>query len=261
MSRKKKQKARFRPKRRGVGQTSSSTLRNPGAFADQQPLQVVNAQFSLTVSGQPVVVEGPLPTIQLVEQLSRELMATQLENSYLKEAMRQAATDETSEPWEPLAEMDTVVDPDGTKRSLKELPFRMWKNTKYTVTQHPEEPGRPVEDGGVGSMIHLSIRRNDRKAGIDWREFQQIKNQLVGSEAEALEIYPAETRLVDGANQYHLWCFPCFKFPFGFNERRVSESGEHGVAQRGWPESDRPEDVSNPAPGEMEAAKKRILGG
>jgi len=52
-------------------------------------------------------------------------------------------------------------------------------------------------------MVHLSIRRLDRSHEHDWREYQEIKNQLLGEECEAFEIYPAESRCVDLANQFH----------------------------------------------------------
>lgn len=81
-----------------------------------------------------------------------------------------------------------------------------WKNDIYTVLK------REYEDG----VVHLSIRRNDRAAAKDWRHFQQIKTQLLGAEEEAVEIYPAESRLVDAANQYHLWCMPGKRVPMGF---------------------------------------------
>ena len=47
---------------------------------------------------------------------------------------------------------------------------------------------------------------------------------------EAVELYPAESRLVDNANQWHLWCVTGFRFPFGFAERLVSEETP-GVTQ------------------------------
>jgi hypothetical protein len=56
--------------------------------------------------------------------------------------------------------------------------------------------------------VHLSIKRFDRGPVRDWRHLQQIKNEVVGPEAEAFEIFPAESRLVDTANQYHLWAIP-----------------------------------------------------
>jgi hypothetical protein len=73
-------------------------------------------------------------------------------------------------------------------------------------------------------MIHLNIRRRDGKVIFrDWRHFMRIKNQLVGAECEAVEIYPAESRLNDTSNKYHLWCFsdPTYRLPFGLTRRDV----------------------------------------
>ena|SRR5437870_1228732 len=77
-------------------------------------------------------------------------------------------------------------------------------------------------------MVHLSIRRLDREAIHDWRDLQEIKNQLVGPECEAIELYPAESRLVDTSNQYHLWCWtnPEVRVPIGWDDRLVSGESE-----------------------------------
>jgi hypothetical protein len=83
----------------------------------------------------------------------------------------------------------------------------IWMNELYTVTVREL-------DGGI---THLSIRRNDRAPCRDWRHFQQIKNQLCGGSREAVELYPAESRVVDAANQYHLWVLPLgMSLPLGF---------------------------------------------
>jgi hypothetical protein len=72
-------------------------------------------------------------------------------------------------------------------------------------------------------FVHLDIKRHDGGDCKNWRELQQIKNELVGPEHEAVELFPAESRLVDTANQYHLWVHVSsdFRFPFGFAERCV----------------------------------------
>jgi hypothetical protein len=40
-----------------------------------------------------------------------------------------------------------------------------------------------------------------------------------------VQLFPAESRLVDGANQYHLYCLkdPAIRFPFGFANRMVTD--------------------------------------
>ena len=97
-------------------------------------------------------------------------------------------------------------------------------NDKYQVAV------RDLENG----WVHLSIRNLDGSARHDWREFQQIKNELVGPEHEAIELYPAESRLVDNANQFHLWCIAetNIRFPIGWPDRMVSEQAIGNGQQR-----------------------------
>lgn len=90
---------------------------------------------------------------------------------------------------------------------------KWWMNDRYTVVAAPLE----------GGAMHLSIRRNDRKAARDWRDFQRIKNDIAGDEREAFEIYPAESRLLDTANQYHLWVLPPGeRMSVGWDRREVT---------------------------------------
>ena len=90
---------------------------------------------------------------------------------------------------------------------------------EVTIRRHPSD----VDD--FPDMIHLGIKRRDKESVHDWRDLQEIKNMLVGPEYEAVELYPAESRLIDSANQYHLWIvdFEGFRWPFGFNERLVTD--------------------------------------
>src|SRR5262249_2281454 len=62
-----------------------------------------------------------------------------------------------------------------------------------------------VKVRSVPPFIHLNIHRLDGQPCKEWWHFQQIKNELVGPEFEAVELFPAESRLVDSGNEYHLW--------------------------------------------------------
>ena len=89
-----------------------------------------------------------------------------------------------------------------------------------------------------GKMIYLSIKRLDKKSIHDWRDLQEIKNQLTSPEQEAVEIYPAESRKVDTANQYHLFVYPKgYSVGFGYLERLVDTNERNGglnkAGQRG----------------------------
>lgn len=79
-------------------------------------------------------------------------------------------------------------------------------------------------------VLHLSFRRQDRSKAteIGWREKQRMKNELCGSNTEAVELFPAESRMVDGSDQYHLWVSPPgMTWAVGYHqERSVSWEGE-----------------------------------
>lgn len=60
-----------------------------------------------------------------------------------------------------------------------------------------------------GEVQHLWIR-NEASTPIrnHWATLQRIKNELIGSELVAVEVYPKVSELVDQANMYHLWVMP-----------------------------------------------------
>jgi hypothetical protein len=92
----------------------------------------------------------------------------------------------------------------------------VYKNDTYTVIVRDADKSQVQP--GCPDMIWISIKRNDRLPIHDWRDLQEIKNIFVGKENEAVELYPADKRVVDTANQYHLWAFKdkAIRFPFGF---------------------------------------------
>lgn len=61
---------------------------------------------------------------------------------------------------------------------------------------------------GWPAMTHLAINRHDFAAlGTEhYRDLQRIKQTLLSAKCDAVEVYPAESRLNDCVNQYHLWC-------------------------------------------------------
>jgi hypothetical protein len=95
----------------------------------------------------------------------------------------------------------------------------IWTNRTYHVVKRELATwdGRP--------LVHLAVSRHDLRPARDWRHLQSIKNQLVGEECEAVELFPSESRLVDTCNVTHLWAVtaPAYCFPFGYDEREVSD--------------------------------------
>ena len=103
---------------------------------------------------------------------------------------------------------------------------QVWLNDQYVVHKRERADG----------WTELSMRRQDRAPITDWRHKQQIKNELCGPECEGVELYPAESRLVDTSNQY--WLFvrtdPNDNIPVGFTESRTvtTHTGVGGSVQR-----------------------------
>jgi hypothetical protein len=54
-------------------------------------------------------------------------------------------------------------------------------------------------------LTWFSIKRRDKAVIVDRSVLCDIKNVLAGEAAEGFELYPAESRLMDTANQYHLY--------------------------------------------------------
>ena len=99
----------------------------------------------------------------------------------------------------------------------------MYRNNRYFVIM-----GVSQVNENAPEMVHLKIRRIDRKVIRNWQDFQRIKNELVGPEHEAVELYPAESRLMNSLNQYHLWVLPNAetRFPIGYWIQRVPKVSE-----------------------------------
>ncbi len=60
---------------------------------------------------------------------------------------------------------------------------------------------------------------NALPTGVTWSAKQRIKDELVGPERLAVEVFPPRAELVDQADAYHLWVLPeGFQLPFGVEE-------------------------------------------
>ena len=105
----------------------------------------------------------------------------------------------------------------------------------------------------------LSIKRKDKECIHDWRELQRIKNALCGPEREALELYPAESRLVDTSNQFHLFVLPEGQFfPYGYTDRVVVKGRKGGfqkAGQRDFQPDECPTDAMEPEEADKKAAE------
>lgn len=87
-------------------------------------------------------------------------------------------------------------------------------NNRYSVQLSDE-----ATDWGL--VVHLWIRRHDGDMVRSWADMQRIKNELVGEERVAIEVFPKVSELIDQANIAHLWVLPeDFVLPFGLGPSR-----------------------------------------
>ncbi len=126
-------------------------------------------------------------------------------------------------------------------------PVRVFENSLYRVEVY-------ATPASGDSFVHLGITRHDGKTCKEWRHLQRIKNEIVGPEYEAMEMFPAESRLVDTGNQYHLWVHkdPAFRFPVGWTMRLISERPLGLEPSPGWQSAETPH--SKEIPGFRECA-------
>ena len=74
----------------------------------------------------------------------------------------------------------------------------LWVNKRYLVMVAPR-------DGGVTQLL---VQRTDGTSKRNWHDLQAIKNEVAGPERVAVEVFPAEDELKDGAHVTHLWVLP-----------------------------------------------------
>ncbi len=85
---------------------------------------------------------------------------------------------------------------------------RTWRNGAIAVLE------RPLSNG----VTHLAIRTVSQLEPT-WAELQRIKNEIMGEDRPAVQIYPRVSRLIDEADMYHLWVYAAdWEFGFGLHK-------------------------------------------
>jgi hypothetical protein len=106
----------------------------------------------------------------------------------------------------------------------------IWANNVYSATLRRFSQGWML---GGGPWAQIGVWCEDGEARHDWRDFQRLKNDLVGPMWEAVELYPREERLMDPSNYYLLFCAP--EIPVGIYKGRVFANTRNCIApQRAW---------------------------
>ena len=79
----------------------------------------------------------------------------------------------------------------------------VWCNREFLVQQFEYD-----------GLIRLTVNRvrmqpdGHYEQGITWDELQRVKHEVGYGEAQAIEVYPPDSEVVDDANMRHLWILP-----------------------------------------------------
>lgn len=147
-----------------------------------------------------------------------------------KELTRRERDKLRNPPWTKFQEAAPLPNPEVPQYLIDEEleDAVIFKNSRYQVLM------KKIMTEMFGEVYSLSIRRLDRQPIHDWRDLQRIKNELVHPECDGFEMYPAESRLVDTANQYYIWVLAdkTKRIPVGFTSRAVDGESKLGAVQR-----------------------------
>ena len=108
---------------------------------------------------------------------------------------------------------------DGTPVELEEGE-QYWRNSFYTVMVKYLD----LAEGESGG-IRLDIRHNQNKPIREWKHLQRIKNELIGEEREAMEIFPPQSMVTDMSNMHHLFAAPVGVSSVYVYEEKLAQTG------------------------------------
>jgi len=101
--------------------------------------------------------------------------------------------------------------PGGTgsgKGWLREVTYALHNGVFAVLCRDIETP--------IGTVTHAAFRDVTNSVDFTWAEKQRIKDECLGADRTAVEVFPAAADLVDDANMFHLWVLPVgYSLPFG----------------------------------------------
>lgn len=103
-------------------------------------------------------------------------------------------------PWEPMVLVERSSWPPFCQAMTHVQ--RLWRNNKFLCMEFPPR------HTAYGLVRHLAIQRTTGERVVRWGPLQRIKNETVGPEAVAVELYPAAAEVVEDVHVYHLWVLP-----------------------------------------------------
>lgn len=117
--------------------------------------------------------------------------------AYSNAAKKKARLDQESSRWpDYLVEIPRESWPNG----FSEIRMSVWRSSEYLVQVFERKNG-----GQRLTISRTSVEAGMWRDGITWDELQLLKRQCGFGDNWAVEIYPAESDLVNVSNMRHLW--------------------------------------------------------
>lgn len=127
----------------------------------------------------------------------------------------------TTSLWTDFRQVYPVGEDD--KRIELERGETYWRNSFYTVFRKELEP-----DVGLKGSVLLRVRHNQDKPIREWKHLQRIKNEIMGGEREAVEVFPPASMVTSMDNEHHLFVTPVGVSSIYVYEEKVRAQGLHG---------------------------------
>ena len=71
---------------------------------------------------------------------------------------------------------------------------------------------------GMGEHILLKVRSRRSSKPPTYSDLMKIKDELIGEQAEAVQVYPSRDREKRDVQETCLWCFTDYVWPIGYPE-------------------------------------------
>lgn len=86
----------------------------------------------------------------------------------------------------------------------------------------------------VDGYTHLRIQRIDNKPIHNYMDLQEIKNDLLGNDVIAIEIYPAQKDFKNCSNTYHIWTWKGIEAPNLSKIYKYKEQAKRNISGKKW---------------------------
>lgn len=98
------------------------------------------------------------------------------------------------------------------EKDIRNLNLKTWPNLRF-VTKWWLTATYEIFLDNIDGIDWLRISKRDNSCINSYMDMQQIKNDLLGEEVIAVEVFPKQSVFKNGTNARHLWAHPSMVVP------------------------------------------------